>query len=539
MTFDPIFQSSWRKTAQSFENVSIGTLPRVLRCSTTVFGSPSMKSANESPVANPVKLYLPLRIVRTGRVTILGVIARVDAAELDRVRAGEPGRGATQRIRRLAQVAERVLALILDARRPVRRRELELRKAGRVHRQRGNVDAELRPDVARDERAPAIAIVDAEAAAELVDHTAGKDSRPPVESARVVVVAVHSTAPGWSTRCRHFPPVLSNVNASGVRSAARADEDRVLLRQLVVDATVSAFAAAIERKNLAGGAESAIRACGLIRQRIEKVDDAARSRIDALRGNAVTRERCTNHGMANDEGRGREVAGPHRGRGHDRLGATTGAASGGCLRNSRRRTSVRDHRPAKVRAVAVIVGVGIWIVALDSSQGLTIRQRVELVRVVVGEPHAMKPVCAALGRHDDAHREAAMYLRLPIRQHLYSWIASRPGAAFEASPEDSRAGRLAVLDIRRAVGAAAEELDAVEAADDVGIEREEVLHVAAVSGKVAKLLLVDPADDRGALERDVVLPFGADGDHVLEAADFEAQIRVDDRGRARNTRPVV
>ena len=62
MTFDPIFQSSWRKTAQSFENVSIGRLPRVLRCSTTVFGSPSMKSANESPVANPVKLYCPFEL---------------------------------------------------------------------------------------------------------------------------------------------------------------------------------------------------------------------------------------------------------------------------------------------------------------------------------------------------------------------------------------------------------------------------------------------------------------------------------------------
>ena len=97
----------------------------------TVFGSPSRKSANELPGRKPGEVVLPLRIVRAGRVAILGVVARVDAAELDRVRALQPRRAAAQRKGRLAQIAERVLPLVLDARRPVRRGELELREAGR------------------------------------------------------------------------------------------------------------------------------------------------------------------------------------------------------------------------------------------------------------------------------------------------------------------------------------------------------------------------------------------------------------------------
>ena len=151
-----------------------------------------------------------------------------------------------------------------------------------------------RPDVARDERAPAIAIVDAEAAAELVDDTAGKDSRPPGRQSRRRRRAIEQPQvgqPGAAIPAGAF----ERECVRGSILPARADEDRVLLRQLVVDATVSAFAAAIERKDLAVGAESAIRAGGLIRQRIEEVDDAARRRIDALRRNAVTGERCTGH----------------------------------------------------------------------------------------------------------------------------------------------------------------------------------------------------------------------------------------------------
>ena len=53
------FQSSCTNSAQSFENVSIGRSPRVLRCSRTVLGRPSRKSANELPVAQPLKLYWP------------------------------------------------------------------------------------------------------------------------------------------------------------------------------------------------------------------------------------------------------------------------------------------------------------------------------------------------------------------------------------------------------------------------------------------------------------------------------------------------
>ena len=128
---------------------------------------------------------------------------------------------------------------------------------------------------------------------------------------------------------------------------ARADEDRVLLRELVVDATVSAFAAAIERKNLAVGAESAVRSGGLVRQRIEEVDDAARRRIDAVRRNAVTGERCTGHRIANDEGRGREVAGPHRGRGHDRLRAAAELLLAAAFVVPEEERPVRDHGPPR------------------------------------------------------------------------------------------------------------------------------------------------------------------------------------------------
>ena len=74
----------------------------------------------------------------------------------------------------------------------------------------------------------------------------------------------------------------------------------------------------------------------------------------------------------------------------------------------------------------------------------------------------------------------------------------------------------------------------VEAADDVRVERQEVLDVAAVARQVAQLLLVEAARDRLALERDVVLPFGGHGDHVLEAADFELQVGSDDRRGAQH-----
>ena len=56
----------------------------------------------------------PLRLVGAGRVSVLGEVAGVDAAEFDAVRALEPGRGAAQRERRLIEIAEGVLPLIAD-----------------------------------------------------------------------------------------------------------------------------------------------------------------------------------------------------------------------------------------------------------------------------------------------------------------------------------------------------------------------------------------------------------------------------------------
>ena len=86
----------------------------------------------------------------------------------------------------------------------------------------------------------------------------------------------------------------------------------------------------------------------------------------------------------------------------------------------------------------------------------------------------------------------------------------------------------------RPVRASAKELNAVEAADDVGVQREKVLDVAAVARQIAQLLLVEAAGDGLALERDVVLAFGPDGDDVLEASELEVEIGSHDRGRAQH-----
>ena len=93
----------------------------------------------------------------------------------------------------------------------------------------------------------------------------------------------------------------------------------------------------------------------------------------------------------------------------------------------------------------------------------------------------------------------------------------------------------------RAVGAAAEELDGVEAADDVGVEREEVLDVPAVARQVAQLLLVEAAGDRRA---SMVMLFCASAVTVTtssSAADVEVDVGKGHRRRpqqdAGRTRP--
>ena len=69
------------------------------------------------------------------------------------------------------------------------------------------------------------------------------------------------------------------------------------------------------------------------------------------------------------------------------------------------------------------------------------------------------------------------------------------------------------------------------AADDVRVEEQEGLDVAAVARQVAQLLLVEAASDRLAVERDVVDRLGRDGHRLVHASDLERD--VDQRGRRR------
>src|SRR5262249_30673605 len=113
-------------------------------------------------------------------------------------------------------------------------------------------------------------------------------------------------------------------------------------------------------------------------------------------------------------------------------------------------------------------------------------------------------------------------------------VESRRGVRHFA--EDPRARGLAVLHVRRAVGAAAEELNAVEPADDVRVEREEVLDVAAVARQIAQLLLVEATRDRLALERDVVLSLRRHHDDFVEASELELKVGARD-GRGPEEKP--
>ena len=113
-------------------------------------------------------------------------------------------------------------------------------------------------------------------------------------------------------------------------------------------------------------------------------------------------------------------------------------------------------------------------------QRLRVGAGVQLVRVVIVEPGRAIAIGAALGGHDDTG-ESAVLGAVRVRQHLHFLDRVEPRGGVGELAEDAGARRLAVLDVRRAVGAAAEELDAVEPADDVRVEREEVLDVAAVA----------------------------------------------------------
>ena len=164
------------------------------------------------------------------------------------------------------------------------------------------------------------------------------------------------------------------------------------------------------------------------------------------------------------------------------------------------------------------------VAALDARQRLVVGQRVQAVAVEVVEGGAAVVVAAALGRDDDAG-EAAVLGAVRVRQHLHFRDRVEAGRRVADRAED-RVGRgLAVLDVADAVGPAAQELDVVAAADDVRVQQQERLDVAAVARQVVQLLLVEAAAIGLAVERDVVERVGRDRDGLAHAADFERDVR--------------
>src|SRR6185295_20150279 len=86
-------------------------------------------------------------------------------------------------------------------------------------------------------------------------------------------------------------------------------------------------------------------------------------------------------------------------------------------------------------------------------------------------------------------------------------------------------------DVADAVAPAAQELDVVEAAEDVRVQQQERLDVAAVPRQVVELLLVEPAGDGPTVERDVVERLAGDDDRLGPPAELEPG--VDARGARR------
>jgi len=194
---------------------------------------------------------------------------------------------------------------------------------------------------------------------------------------------------------------------------------------------------------------------------------------------------------------------------------------------------VLHDRAPEAGAVPILVGVGIRVVSLSARQRLRIRERIQFVRIEVRERGPVEAVRTAF-RGDNHSCETAVLRAVGIREDLHFRNGVETRRRIRQLAEDARARGLSVLDVRRAVGPPAQELNAVEAADDVWVERQEVLDVSAVPRQVAQLLLVEPSCNRLALERDVVLSFGAHGDDVFETAHFQVQIGADDRGRAQD-----
>src|SRR5205823_1550118 len=141
------------------------------------------------------------------------------------------------------------LLLVADVRRTVRAGEKKLREPGRLLRQGRDIDAELAADFACDESAASMPIVEAVAAAKLVDDRVRPHARPAV-------------GPGDGLRFAIQP---AKVDQSGATVAAsrlerervripplptHAREQRVAAGELMVDADVGAITLPLERHNL-------------------------------------------------------------------------------------------------------------------------------------------------------------------------------------------------------------------------------------------------------------------------------------------------
>ena len=112
---------------------------------------------------------------------------------------------------------------------------------------------------------------------------------------------------------------------------------------------------------------------------------------------------------------------------------------------------VAEQRSAEARAPPMLVRVGVRIVSRDARQRLVVRQRVQSVAVEIVEAGAAILQAPALGRHDDACQTAVLRA-VRVRQHLdfRDGVEARCRVADRA--EDRVGRRLAVLDVRHAVG---------------------------------------------------------------------------------------
>ena len=163
------------------------------------------------------------------------------------------------------------------------------------------------------------------------------------------------------------------------------------------------------------------------------------------------------------------------------------------------------------------------IAALDTRECLVVRQRVQVVAVEIVEGCAAVNARSTLRRDDDAG-QAAVFGTVGVREHadLRHRIEARRGVTDRS--EDGVCRCLAILDVRHAVRLAAQELDVVGATDDVGVEEQERLDVAAVARKIVELLLIEPAGDGRVVERDVVDQIGGHGDRLVQAAQLEGDV---------------